>query len=354
MFRLPSDPVDDTTVLRNLRPPRRSLRRLRLAALGAAAALALSACGPELGPIARLASIDRPTLPETSDPSVVRTGSTYFVFGSNNHLRAPVTVTDDIDRVYTLGEKNEITREAMPTRPAWAAASEQLWAPTVGMIGGRWLMYFAADRRNPPQPDNAQCIGRAVATAPEGPYEPEPTPLYCGLGGRGGALDPELFRDEDGRWYLLAALSDTEEPLRTFRLSASGGLSGPPVTILPRQFPWEYHFIEQPAMTYDATRGTYLLAYSAGRWWEPRYSTGIARCTGPLGPCTSDPEGPWVASSNGRTGSGGLSFFEDTAGRTRAIFATFAAGQETTVGGRSATVMPLTLQPAVGLGEVVK
>ncbi len=185
MFRLASVPVDDTRMPRHRRPLRRSLRRLRLAALGAAAALALSACGPELGPIARLASIDQPTLPETSDPSVVRTGSTYFVFGSNNHLRAPVTVTDDIDRAYTLGEKNEITREAMPTRPAWAARSDQLWAPTVGMIGGRWLMYFAADRRKPPQPHNAQCIGRAVATAPEGPYEPNPH--RCTAGSADGA-----------------------------------------------------------------------------------------------------------------------------------------------------------------------
>ena len=124
--------------------------------------------------------------------------------------------------------------------------------------------------------------------------------------------------------------------------------------LLTRQHPWEYHFIEQPAMVYDWSRKNYLLTYSAGRWWESRYSIGIARCSTPTGPCTSDPSGPWVASSNGRTGPGALSFFTDTAGTTKGIFASFQAGWETQVGGRSASIMPLTLEPAVGLGTVTK
>ncbi len=56
-------------------------------------------------------------------------------------------------------------------------------------------------------------------------------------------------------------------------------------------------------MTYDYERGNFLLSYSAGKWWESNYSTGIARCSSPTGPCTSDPSGPWISSSNGRTGT---------------------------------------------------
>ena len=55
-------------------------------------------------------------------------------------------------------------------------------------------------------------------------------------------------------------------------------------------------------MVYDWTRGNYLLTYSAGKWWERNYSTGIARCAAPTGPCTSDPSGPWIASSAGGPG----------------------------------------------------
>jgi hypothetical protein len=105
-------------------------------------------------------------------------------------------------------------------------------------------------------------------------------------------------------------------------------------------------------MHFDAARGDYLLTYSAGVWFQAGYSTGVARCTTPAGPCTSDPTAPWLASSAGRSGPGGLSFFDDTTGATRVIFATFPAGAETTVGGRSASVMRFTTTPSVSLAPV--
>ena len=348
--------MDSQTIARSGPTPTRARPRRRVLsfALLLLGAVALAGCGPELGPVAKLAAIWQPTLPELSDPSVLRVDSKYYVYGSNNHLRAPVTETFDIDRAYTLSEKNRLTHEGMPTQPAWASSTKQFWAPTVAQMDGRWIMFFSADRRNPPQPWNAQCVGRAWSNSPSGPFVPDPSPFTCGLGGVGGALDPEVFTDNDGRSYLLVAFGDTESPLHSIPLDWWGNPAGDAVPILTRQHPWEYHFIEQPAMTYDWTRGSYLLAYSAGRWWEAAYSTGIARCSSPVGPCTSDPSGPWIASSNGRTGPGGLSFFSDTTGRGRAIFSSFQAGWETQVGGRSGTVMPLTLDPAVGLGDVVK
>lgn len=341
--------MHDVTVRRN-----RMVRRLVAIPL-LAASVVLIGCGPELGPVSKLARIASPVLPETSDPSVVRVDSTYYIYGSNNDRRAPVTRTTNIDRSYTLAQKNAITSEAMPTKPPWTARSEQLWAPTVGKFGARWIMYFSADRINPADRNNPQCIGRAFASSPAGPFTPESSPMYCGgVGGTRGALDPELFTDASGGRWLLMALGNTEAPLHSVRLWSNGDRRGEPVSILRRQHPWEYWFIEQPAMVYDWKRGNYLLAYSAGRWWERNYSTGIARCTTPAGPCTSDPSGPWIASSNGRTGPGALSFFSDNRGQARAIFATFQAGWETTNGGRSASIMPLQLEPSVGVGTVTK
>lgn len=331
----------------------RQLRRGILLMIVAVLTVA-TACGPELGPISKLNSIPAPQLPETSDPSVVRNGSTYYVYGSNNHVRAPITTITDLDRVMTLPQKNAVTREGMPTKPAWAAKSQQLWAPTVGYFNSRWIMYFSADRMNPPQPHNPQCIGRAFATSPLGPFVPEAKPIHCGLNGRGGALDPQLFTDAQGRHWLLAAFGDTESPIHTIRLDNNGNITGKPVAILSRQHRWEYHFIENPAMIYDATKKNYLLAYSAGKWWESGYSTGIARCASPTGPCTSDPSGPWIATSNRRSGPGGLSFFTKPGGVPYAIFSTHVKGRESQTGGRSATMMPFTVTPAVGLGEVTK
>lgn len=317
--------------------------------LGVAFAFMLSGC---LGPVTKLRSIQAVRFPETSDPSVVRVDDTYYVYGSNNHLRAPVFITKDIDRAYSLPDKNRRIREGMPTKPAWTASSNQFWAPTVGKFGKRWVMFFSADRRNPPQRHNAQCIGRAWASSPAGPFVPERGPWHCGLGGIGGALDPELFTDAVGRRYLLVAFGNTEAPLHTIPLDGNANAAGSPVALLKRQHPWEYHFIEQPAMLFDPVRKNYVLTYSAGRWYEGRYSIGIARCATPTGPCFSDPSGPWIASGNGRSGPGSMSFFTDTKRLPRAIFASFAAGHETTNGGRSASVYYVRFDPSMNLTVV--
>ena len=351
--------ADDPGAMVDPNPP--FLHRGRFGALVGALVVLAAACvappppsssrpvGPALGPVEKVAAISLPLFPETSDPSVVRVGEEYFVYGSDNHLRAPIMRVTDIDTPLSWWQKLVYLTEGMPEKPAWAAKENQLWAPTVGPFGDRWIMYFAADRLNPPQPHNAQCIGRAFADAPEGPFVAEPTPWHCGLRGVGGALDPELFVGPDGQRWLLASFSDTESPLHVMRLSDTGDRVGEAVSILDRVHKWEYHFLEQPAMLHDPVRGDYLLTYSAGRWYESGYSTGLARCSSPTGPCTSDPSGPWLSSSAGRSGPGGLSFFTDVDGATRAIFATFAAGSETTVGGRSAHIMRLVTEPKVTL-----
>ena len=323
----------------------------RLLVMAATAALAVVTSGC-LGPVNKLQALPPPQYPETSDPSVVRAGDEYFVYGSNNHLRAPVFRTTDLSRSYTLAEKNANTVEGMPQKPPWAASSTQLWAPTVGQFGGRWVMFFGADRVAPPQPNNPQCIGRAWADSPAGPFIAEAEPVHCGLGGVGGALDPELFFDQWGQPFLLVAFGDTESPLHSIPLDSNANFAGEPMALLRREHPWEYHFIEQPSMIFDPAHNNYILAYSAGRWWESAYSIGVARCFSPTGPCFSDPSGPWVASSNGRSGPGGLSFFRDASGASRAIFSSFAAGRETTNGGRSASVMYVRFDPAVELSTV--
>ena len=310
-------------------------------------ALVLTGCQVPLGPVTKV-PVDAVRFPETSDPFVVADGGVYYLYGSNNDKRAPITRLADISRPYSLGEKNAASVEGMPTKPAWTARSMQLWAPTVMQLAGRWVMWFSADRINPSDPVNAQCIGRAFADSPMGPFVPEPTPVHCGADGH-GALDPNVFTDADGKHWLLAAFGNTNSPIQSMPLDDFGNIVGPPVTILGRTFPWEYWFIENPSMMFDRKNKTYLLSYSAGKWYEGSYSTGIARCTTPTGPCIGDPSGPWISSSNGRSGPGGLSFFQDNDGAQRAIFSTFAAGWETTNGGRSASVMFVKTDPSVNL-----
>jgi hypothetical protein len=60
--------------------------------------------------------------------------------------------------------------------------------------------------------------------------------------------------------------------------------------------------------------GQYWLFYS-GNWFnQPGYALGIARCDGPLGPCTKPADQPWLASNAQGMGPGEASLFVDDAG----------------------------------------
>jgi glycosyl hydrolase family 43 len=333
------------------------MRNRRSALLGVAilaTALALTGClaPPPLGSVGPQ-PVSSPKYPVIGDPTVLADGTSYYIFGSNSSARLPVAVVSSLDQVYPPVDWFSATKEAMPARPAWAG-DDALWAPTVARFGSRYVLFFAANRIGAPNPANRQCIGRAFASAPGGPYAAEPAPFSCGLDGFRGALDPSIFFVPDGRIFLYAAFSDTPNSIYTIALDANGDPTGRRpdgqasywgLPILYKQFPWEGRFLENPSMTYDASTKTYLLAYSAGDWWTPSYSTGLARCSTPIGLCTSNPNGPWLASGNGRTGVGGLSFFTAFDGSTKAIFASFTQGQEGTTQIRAGSVA------SVGLGS---
>lgn len=322
----------------SLRPVRYLWRRRTVATvLVVLAALALAACkpAPPLGNIVSQSPAAPQWGPNLGDPFVLNDGGHYYVYGSNTTYRLPVNQVDSLTQVVGASPWFNGQRNAMPNRPAWAA-DDVLWAPTVAHLPTGYVLFFAAHRINPPDPNNDTCIGRATASSPLGPFTAEPYPFSCGLDGTGGALDPDLFRAPDGTWYLYAAFGNTESPLYAFVLDGNAdkprnpdGTAGYwPFPVYGKHFPWEGRFIENPSMAYDPSTGTYLLSYSAGDWWTAGYSTGLARCSAPVGLCVGNGNGAWLASGNGRTGVGGLSFFTAFDGSLKAVYASYPAGGE--------------------------
>ncbi|MEZ5179479.1 MAG: family 43 glycosylhydrolase [Acidimicrobiales bacterium] len=217
---------------------------------------------------------------------------------------------------------------------------------------------------------NDQCIGRAVATAPAGPYTAEASPVYCGLPAeRGsnpwgrGALDPEVFRAPDGALYLLVAVSRTRDNIGVLRLTADGkvvgGINAQPTTLVSQRFGWHdgvddaklgATFLENPSMAYERATRSYLLFYSAGDWRTSRYLTGFARCATPTGPCTVDGRGPFLKAGSGRSGVGGLTAFRDPAGVLRVAYASWQAGSESAPSGDGSLSRHTTLARVVVSG----
>ena len=325
---------------------RRRTRRAALAAVVLAATGLVSACLPPPPAFAPVASTARaPQWPVVADPHVMVDGGTYYVYGSDNSSYFPVRAVTDLSTVWSSGNWQAGMRNAMPNKPAWAA-DWHLWAPTVEKFGNQYVAFFAAKRTGAPNPANGECIGRAVSSSPLGPFVAEAAPFSCGLAGWRGALDPSIFRAPNGQIWLYAAFSDTQSPIYGMPLNAAGdAFFGRPggfaaytsAPVLGMTMAWEGRFIENPSMTWDPASSSYLLAYSAGDWWRANYSTGLARCTSPTGPCTPT-TGPWLTASATRTGPGGLAFFKDTSGAQRAVYASYPVGFEGIGSARGGTV----------------
>lgn len=314
----------------------------RQQAIDAVIAIANAAKRPAVGEVVRPASLGAPTIANAADPSVFVEGGTSYVFTTSTYQKVPVATMPDIDAVLPMYR----TTEAMPTTPAWARSAE-IWAPTVGKVGGRYVMFFAAHRSGAASLNSDQCVGRAIASSPAGPYVPDGMPVHCGNDGN-GALDPSLFVGPDGAATLLVAMGGSNVNIWSIPLNGSADPTGAPVAILKREQPWQEWFIENPAMFYDGS--TYLLAYSSGHWDSAAYMTGIARCASPAGPCTDRADGPWLASVGDRVGPGGLEFFVGSDGAPRVAFHSYAAGDVGPVGKRSTHIRRFATDPWPRLG----
>ena len=200
--------------------------------------------------------------------------------------------------------------DAMPSGPGpWADASREIWAPSVirdPADAGRFLLFYTATRagtvgdpRNPADVGQ-RCIGRAVSSSPKGPFSQQ-TEIICPGAGR-WAIDPDAFVHQ-GTMYLAYrddfAARGGETALAVVRLDRDGfplfGAPGGYATVLrSNQVNWDdftpfgelpRDVVENPAVL-PQTNGRFLLFFSGNNFNSEAYATGLASCSGPLGPCS--------------------------------------------------------------------
>lgn len=237
---------------------------------------------------------------DNPDPYLVTWGDDYLAYFTQGRSNVPLRVSSD----WTTWSKPV---DVLPVLPAWARPG-RTWAPAVAQRDGAWVLYFTAWHAG----SGRQCIGTGTAPTPYGPFEPSPEPIVCQLG-LGGSIDPSPFADATGSYLLWK--SDENALGRPARLwssrldSAGTALAGDPVPLLTAEHAWEDPLIENPAMV-TGDDGRRWLFYSAGPWETARYSTGLASCDGPLGPCRKVlHDRPWLGSAGDMVGPGGLDTF---------------------------------------------
>lgn len=278
--------------------------------------------GPvDAGPVDAGKPIVNPVVPfDLPDPFVLRVGNQFHAYGTNATV---LGTRQNIPHITSNDLSTWTARvDAMPVLGAWVdGTNATVWAPSVAQVGPTsFVLYYAAKRTGTA---GQQCIGRAVATSPDGPFvDSFGAPLDCDTvsGPLYWTLDPSPFRDTDGGLYLLWR-KDNGPPTNNFaasrRLATSGTAFAAGSTtsyILSKTAVWESPVLENPAMVAVGSPPTYYLFYSANAWETGSYAIGYATCTSPSGPCSKKTNfAGWFGSGLIRAGPGGQDFFTDTA-----------------------------------------
>jgi len=248
--------------------------------------------------------------PDQPDPFVFVQSGRYYLFTSRDQVPQNVPV-----RSATVFGQWGAPSDALPDTPAWATP-DTMWAPDVAQFGDHYMMYFTSELAGSSQP--TMCIGDAISTNPAGPYIPSQTPFVCQLS-MGGSIDPRVFVDSNGQdsmiWKSDQNSLKTNIPTAIWSqpLSADGlHLLGAPTEIFSPEEAWQNAIVEAPQMV--LVNGAYYLFYSGGWFNQTSYAIGVARCTGPGGPCHDTSSKPFLASNAQGAGPGEESVFSNSAG----------------------------------------
>lgn len=211
------------------------------------------------------------------DPFVLKVGRMYYAYATNGNGANVQTATSTDLLHWRPGP------DALPKLGSWDFPGNT-WAPEVARVGGRYVLYYTAS-------SGTQCVGRAVAKTPLGPFvDTFRGPLVCQKA-LGGSIDPD---PSGGYLYWKSDGNSIGQRTKIWaqKLSADGlHLVGPRRAVEENgNQVWEGGVVEGPEMRRHG--GRYFLFYSGGNFDDDSYAVGYATCRGPLGPCRDAPENP--------------------------------------------------------------
>lgn len=232
---------------------------------------------------------------EAADPGALADGDSIHLYTTNaGTANVPHATSPDLETWTPRGD-------ALPALGAWAVAGHT-WAPTVAKTAAGYLLYYSATEGA----TGRHAIGLARAAAPGGPFfDDSPAPF---LTHPHGAIDPEVFVDDDGARSLLWKSDDNSvgQPtaLLLQPLAVDGAtLTGPATRLLTSGRPSENGVVESPVL--HKRDGLYYLFYSLGSFTGTGYAVGVAVAAAPTGPYIKAPRPLLTTGRSGLRGPGG-------------------------------------------------
>lgn len=154
----------------------------------------LAACVPP-PPLAAPATFANPVLEgDFPDPAVLRASDGfYYAYATQTTGADGRTINIQVARSADLVTWRHLG-DALPAKPAWAAQTQDFWAPHVAEHGGRYYLYYSAKPDAAlADPSRGLCLAVATGERPQGPFRDSGRPLQCGPGFVD--IDPMSFDD---------------------------------------------------------------------------------------------------------------------------------------------------------------
>ncbi|MCT2593202.1 arabinan endo-1,5-alpha-L-arabinosidase [Streptomyces sp. N2-109] len=146
------------------------------------------------------------------DPSMVKTDSGYVLYSTHNGLEARTST----DR--TAFRRSGSAFNRLPDWWTTYSSEKDPWAPDVSRHGGRYLMYYSVSSFG----SNHSAIGLATsATGEPGSWSDQGILHSTTESSHYNAIDPNLFVDDDGKWWL--SFGSWSSGIKMMRLDPSTG-----------------------------------------------------------------------------------------------------------------------------------
>ena len=221
-----------------------------------------------------------------ADPTIFHHKGMYYLYGTGSPSNDGFVVHRSEDLVNWSGPVG--ARGGFALKKGDAFGNGGFWAPQVLEHQGKFYMAYTADEQ----------IAIAVSDDPLGPFRQVSKKPLSGVGKQ---IDPFLFRDSDGVWYLYHVRLTRGNRIFVAKMKADLGDVDTSTAreVLAAEEPWEntkkaeWPVAEGPTVI---KRGSnYFLFYSANDFRNPDYAVGYAVSDHPMGPWKKQGKEPIIS-----------------------------------------------------------